>query len=92
MQLARLNEALLVSYAAMGGGNLQAVDRVVKIVGELDRCYGFVQPVFRQPPAPPRITRRAAPPALAPPALETAIAPPQILGAADAATNGLPSD
>jgi hypothetical protein len=65
---------------------------VVKIVGELDRCYGFAQPVFRQPPAPPRITRRAAPPALAPPALETAIAPPQILGAADAATNGLPSD
>jgi DNA-binding CsgD family transcriptional regulator len=32
-QLARLNEAMLVSYAAMGGGNLKAVDRVIKLVG-----------------------------------------------------------
>jgi hypothetical protein len=32
---------LLVSYSAMGGGNLEAVDRVVKIVRELDRYHGF---------------------------------------------------
>src|ERR1700731_949018 len=30
MQVSRLNEALLVSYGAMSGSNLRAVDRVVK--------------------------------------------------------------
>src|SRR5271156_563881 len=40
-QVSRLNEALLVSYSAMSGGNLQAVDRVVRIVRELDRYHGF---------------------------------------------------
>ena len=42
VQVNRLNEALLVSYSAMSGANLQAVDRVVKIVRELDRYHGFV--------------------------------------------------
>jgi hypothetical protein len=42
MQVTRLNEALLVSFDAMSGSNLQAVDRVVKIVRELDRYHGFV--------------------------------------------------
>jgi hypothetical protein len=42
MQVSRLNEALLVSFGAMSGSNLQAVDRVVKIVRELDRYHGFV--------------------------------------------------
>ena len=42
MQVSRLNEALLVSFDAMSGSNLQAVDRVVKIVRELDRYPGFV--------------------------------------------------
>jgi hypothetical protein len=41
VQISRLSEALLVSYGAMGGGNLEAVDRVVKIVRELDRYHGF---------------------------------------------------
>ncbi len=42
MQVSRLNEALLVSWGAMSGANnLQAVDRVVKIVRELDRYHGF---------------------------------------------------
>jgi len=41
-QVSRLNEALLVSFDAMSGSNLQAVDRVVKIVRELDRYHGFV--------------------------------------------------
>ncbi len=41
LQVSRLNEALLVSYSAMAGANLQAVDRVVKIVRELDRYHGF---------------------------------------------------
>src|ERR1700723_2834856 len=42
MQVSRLNEALLVSFDAMSGCNLQAVDRVVRIVRELDRYHGFV--------------------------------------------------
>jgi hypothetical protein len=42
MQVSRLNEALLVSFDAMSGCNLQAVDRVVKIVRQLDRYHGFV--------------------------------------------------
>ena len=42
MHASRLEEALLVSWGAMSGSNnLQAVDRVVKIVRELDRYHGF---------------------------------------------------
>jgi len=46
VQVGRLSEALLVSYSAMSGGNLQAVDRVVRIVRELDRYHGFA--AFKQ--------------------------------------------
>jgi hypothetical protein len=42
IQVSRLNEALLVAYSAMSGTNLKAIDRVVKIVRELDRYHGFV--------------------------------------------------
>jgi hypothetical protein len=42
IQVSRLNEALLVAYSAMSGMNLKAVDRVVRIVRELDRYHGFV--------------------------------------------------
>ncbi len=42
IQVSRLNEALLVAYSAMGDMNLKAVDRVVRIVRELDRYHGFV--------------------------------------------------
>ncbi len=48
LQLTRLNEAMIVSYAAMGGGNLKAVDRVLRIVREFDRYYGF-RPVDAPP-------------------------------------------
>src|SRR5271163_1851988 len=43
MQVSRIEEALLVSFGAISGANnLQAVDRVVKIVRELDRYHhGF---------------------------------------------------
>jgi hypothetical protein len=45
LQVNRLNEALLVSFTAMhdpkDGTNFEAVDRVVKIVRELDRYHGF---------------------------------------------------
>ena len=45
IQVTRLNEALLVCFSAMHtpaeGTNFEAVDRVVKIVRELDRYHGF---------------------------------------------------
>jgi len=41
VQMSRLNEALLVSFGAMSGENLASVDRVVKIVRELDRYHGL---------------------------------------------------
>ena len=45
LQVSRLNEALLVSFSAMHttaeGTNFEGVDRVVRIVRELDRYHGF---------------------------------------------------
>jgi hypothetical protein len=60
--VSRLHEALLVSYSAMSGDSLQAVDRVVKIVRELDRYHGYASSARRsradalnlEAPAPPR--------------------------------------
>ena len=46
LQVSRLNEALLVAYSAMGNQNLEAVDRVVRIVRELDRYHGLAAPDF----------------------------------------------
>ena len=51
LQVRRLSEALLVSYASMTGGNLKAVDRVVTIVRELDRYHGLA-PTEQRVPAP----------------------------------------
>jgi hypothetical protein len=59
VQVSRLNEALLVSYSAMSGHNLQAVDRVVKIVRELDRYHGFAAAGQAHRPAAPRLTSPA---------------------------------
>ncbi len=39
--MSRLNEALLISFGAMSGANLSAVDRVVRIVRELDHYQGL---------------------------------------------------
>ena len=69
LQVSRLNEALLVAYSAMGGQNLEAVDRVVRIVRELDRYHGLAAPDFADSSAPPRRLTRPQPP-LALPALE----------------------
>jgi DNA-binding CsgD family transcriptional regulator len=66
LQLSRLREALLVSYSAMGGGNLGAVDRYVKIVREMDRYHGFAPREMLAPPEP----KRLASPAPTPLALE----------------------
>ena len=67
LQVSRLNEALLVAYGAMSAENLEAVDRVVKIVRELDRYHGFAvqaarrdRPVSRRPRLPLSRSRRRA--------------------------------
>ena len=66
IQMSRLNEALLVSYSAMGDMNLKAVDRVVRIVRALDRYYAVV--AARPLTLAPAEDRAAAPAAaLAPP-------------------------
>ena len=41
LQMSRLNEAMIVAYCAMSSGNLGAVDRVVRLVREMDRYHGF---------------------------------------------------
>ena len=54
-QIGRLNEALLVAFSAMGTSpaGLRAVDRVIRIVRELDRYHGFGAGVAprRRPPS-----------------------------------------
>jgi hypothetical protein len=71
LQVSRLNEALLVSYSAMhtsaSGANFEAVDRVVKIVRELDRYHGFAG--LPRPHEEPE-ARRLPPPVERPLALE----------------------
>ena len=49
IQVSCLNEALLISYAAMSSTTLKAVDRVVKIVRELGRYHGFNAAEWRLP-------------------------------------------
>src|SRR5208337_2954712 len=41
LQVSRLNEAMMVAYGSMAGGNLPAVDWVVRLVREMDRYHGF---------------------------------------------------
>ncbi len=65
LQVSRLHEALIVAYGAMSGANLEAVDRVVTIVRELDRYHGFA-PAGE---APTRRPSRLAPPSKTPLAL-----------------------
>jgi hypothetical protein len=79
LQVSRLNEALTVAYSAMSGANLQAVDRVVNIVRELDRYHGFAGADEALRPRP----RRFAPPCPAPLALEAPIAGTEPNGAAN---------
>ena len=55
IQVSRLNEALLVAYSAMADMNLKAVDRVVKIVRELDRYHGFAAVAGRRLPEASRV-------------------------------------
>jgi hypothetical protein len=95
LQIRRLSEALLVAYSVMSNGNLQAVDRVVKVVRELDRYHGFGPYSNSQ-----RFTLPAPvepPPALALPEPPAALAPPEAEeattgGAANEPSDSMPSE
>ena len=73
LQIARVGEAMVVAHTMMLQGDLQALDRLIKLNGELDRYHGFGRD---QLPAP----AESAPPRLA--------APPQRLLAASLAADG----
>jgi hypothetical protein len=60
-QLNRLGEAPHAFFGAMSGANLQAVDRVVKIVRELDRYHGFAAAKRRSHPDAPEAPEEIAP-------------------------------
>jgi hypothetical protein len=62
LQVARLNEAMIVAHGAMGNGNLGAVDRVIRITRELDRYHGFAEAIEAR--ASRRSTLQPAPAAL----------------------------
>ena len=70
LQIARLSDAMSVAHTMMMEGDLQAMDRVVKIVGELDRYHGFGRAEIAAPPP-------AQPAALAAPARKLLLAKPE---------------
>ena len=58
LQIARLSEALIVAGAMMMEGDLQAMDRLIRLTGELDRYHGFRPsqiPAFAEAPPSRRI-------------------------------------
>ena len=67
LQIGRLSDAMMVAHAAMMEGNMQALDRVLRIVGELDRYHGF-RAAAAQPAAAATPALAAPTPALALPA------------------------
>ncbi|THD43881.1 MAG: hypothetical protein E7774_11900 [Bradyrhizobium sp.] len=77
LQIARLSDAMSVAHTMMMEGDLQAMDRVVKIVGELDRYHGFGRTPVAAEPAP---AERLSPPRLPAPSqapLSQALSPAQ---------------
>jgi hypothetical protein len=58
LQVARLSDAMMVAYAAMMGGDLKALDRVLRIGRELERYQGHHP---SEPPTPSPPSRLPAP-------------------------------
>jgi hypothetical protein len=67
LQIARLNDALMAASSKMLEGDMAALDRVVKIVAELDRYHGLAQALERRESAARPLA--LAPPPPAPPSL-----------------------
>jgi hypothetical protein len=61
LQVARLSAAMIVSHTMMMEGNLQAVDRVIRLTRELDRYHGFAQSPAQSEPPPRRLPAPAPP-------------------------------
>jgi hypothetical protein len=75
LQIARLGDAMVVAHTMMMEGDLQAMDRLIKLTGELDRYHGFGRAEIAaapQLPPPPRIAAPPREPALPKPAPEEA--------------------
>ena len=60
LQIARLSDAMVVAHTMMMEGDLKAMDRLIKLTGELDRYHGFGRPQVEAAPesAPPQIAAR----------------------------------
>jgi hypothetical protein len=56
LQVARLSEAMIVTRTIMMEGDLQAVDRMIRLTRELDRYHGFAQAPIPAPPRRPQLT------------------------------------
>jgi hypothetical protein len=67
LQIGHLSDAMMVAHAAMMEGYMHALDRVLRIVGELDRYHGF-SGAAAQPAAGATRALAAPTPALALPA------------------------
>src|SRR5271154_1156666 len=62
-QIARLSEAMIVARTMMMEGDLQAMDRLIRLTNELDRYHSFARSQIPAPPERPPTRRLAAPPA-----------------------------
>ncbi len=60
LQIARLSDAMVVAHTMMMEGDLKAMDRLIKLTGELDRYHGFgrAQVAATPEPASPQIAAR----------------------------------
>ena len=70
LQIARLSDAMTVAHTMMMEGDLKAMDRVIRLAGELDRYHGFGRAEIAGAP------QAAPPPPIAPPARELLLSKP----------------
>ena len=63
LQIGRLGDAMMVAHTAMMEGDLKALDRVLRIVGELDRYHGFARAQASAGAAATRVAPRSHAPA-----------------------------
>ncbi len=70
LQIARLGDAMQVAHTMMMEGDLKAMDRVIKLAGELDRYHGYGRAEIAAAPTP------APPPRLSAPTRELLLAKP----------------
>ena len=70
LQIARLSDAMIVAHTMMMEGDLQAMDRLIRLAGELDRYHGFGRAEIAAAP------EAAPPPQIAAPARELLLPKP----------------